>query len=123
MSFAPRAWMAALIAAPLCACVAPAPQGGQPGAPALAPAVPADPRSHGVFEQITGINGDAVAAISGDARRSYIYFDAVAAKKAAVEAAPAKLCAGYGRALKSSYVTYPADHVPGVKALVVDCAS
>jgi hypothetical protein len=111
--------MAALIAASLCACVAPAPQ----GTPALAPAVPADPRSHGVFEQITGINGDAVAAISGDAHRSYIYFDAVAAKKATLATAPAKLCAGYGHALKSSYVTFPADHVPGVKTLVVDCAS
>ena len=89
----------------------------------LAPPVPRDERSHGMFEQITGINGDAVSAVSGDARRSYVYFDFFAAQKAAVTAAPAKLCASYGKGLKSSYVTEPSDQEPGLKVLVVDCTT
>ena len=76
-----------------------------------------------IFEQITGINGDAVSAVSGDARRSYVYFDFFAAQKAAVAAAPAKLCAFYGKGLKSSYVTEPSDREPGLKVLVVDCTT
>ena len=113
----------------LAGCVAPGPQGagrGGPGPAATggnppAPAVPVDERSHGTFEQLTGINGDAVAAISGDATRSYIYFDAFAANKAALAAAPARLCASYGRTAAASYITAPADRVRGVRTLVVDC--
>lgn len=94
----------------------------RPGsAGALAPPVPKDERSHGTFQQITGINGDAVSAISGDASQSYVYFDFFAANKAAVKDAPAKLCSHYGKTLKSSRVTEPADHEPGLKVLVVDC--
>ncbi len=90
---------------------------GQP----TAPPIPVDDRSKGLFEQMTGINGDAVAAVSGDASRSYIYFDLFAARKEAVAAAPARLCAQYGAAPKASYVTNPGDRVPGMKVLVVDC--
>jgi len=88
---------------------------------ALAPPVPRDERSHGMFQQMTGINGDAVSAIGGDAAQSYVYFDFFAANKAAVRDAPAKLCSHYGKTLKSSRVTEPADHEPGLKVLVVDC--
>ncbi len=106
------------------ACMAPGAGPATPGAEGdFAPAVPVDQRSHGYFEQVTGINGDAVSALSGDAGRSYIYFDFFAANKAAVAAAPAKVCAGYGRGLKASRMTLPADREPGIKVLVVDCAS
>ncbi len=88
----------------------------------LAPAVPRDERSHGTFEALTGINGDAVAAITGDATRSYIYFDSAAANKAALEAAPAHLCASYGQSLESSYLTRPADRQAGLMVLAVDCS-
>ena len=118
---APSLGTALLLA--LAGCVEP----GSPAAPGLegplAPPVPRDERSHGMFEQITGINGDAVSAVSGDARRSYVYFDFFAAQKAAVTAAPAKLCASYGKGLKSSYVTEPSDREPGLKVLVVDCTT
>lgn len=113
-----------LCATALAGCVAPGVEGPSPaatGGHAPAPAVPVDDRSHGLFEQLTGINGDAVSAVSGDAARSYIYFDLFAANKAAVAAAPARLCAGYGKGVAQSYVTAPADRVPGVKALVVEC--
>lgn len=109
--------LAALLPISLAGCMDAAP--GASGA--LAPPVPHDERSHGLFEQMTGINGDAVSAISGNAQRSFIYFDYFAANKEAVKAAPAKLCASYGKGLKTSSVTEPADHEPGLKVLVVDC--
>lgn len=90
--------------------------------PQLAPPVPAkETRSHGQRQQMTGIRGDAVAAILGDADRSYIYYDVVAADPETVKAAPAKLCAGYGRTVQSSHVTTPENQEPGVKVLAVDC--
>jgi len=112
---------AALAALMLAGCMTAAP-GNSTATAALAPPVPKDERSHGTFEQMTGINGDAVSAISGDIRRAYIYFDFFAADKTAVKAAPAKLCAHYGKGLKSSFVTEPGDREPGIKVLVVDCA-
>jgi hypothetical protein len=88
---------------------------------ALAPPVPRDERSHGDLQRMTGINGDAVSAIAGDPSNALIYFDFFAANKEAVKAAPAKLCATYGKSLKSSYVTEPSNHEPGVKVLAVTC--
>ena len=90
-------------------------------APDLAPPIPVDNRPKAEFERMTGINSDAVAAISGDAKRSYVYFDLFAADKAAVTAAPDRLCRHYGARLKSSRVVEPGDRVPGVKTLVVEC--
>lgn len=87
----------------------------------LAPPIPVDNRPKAVFEKMTGINSDAVAAISGDAKRSYVYFDLFAADKAAVKAAPERLCNHYGSSLKSSHVAEPGDRVPGMKTLVVEC--
>ncbi|MFD2172624.1 hypothetical protein [Rhodobacter lacus] len=101
----------------LSACMSPAPQ----GAADLAPPIPRDDRPKAEFTALTGINSDAVAALSGDARQSVIYYDLFAADKAAVAAAPARLCGQYGRALKDSHVTEPGDRVPGMKALVVHC--
>ncbi len=87
----------------------------------LAPPLPVDDRSHALFEKMTGINGDAVSAIGGDKSKAYVYFDFFAAKKEAVQAAPAKLCAYYGKTLQSSYVTSPSSREPGAKALAVTC--
>lgn len=112
--------LAALFLLPLAGCVEPG--AALTGPESAAPPTPVDGRSKGLFEQITGINGDAVAAISGDARRSYIYYDLFAARKEAVAAAPARLCAHYGKAMTASHVTNPGDHVPGMKVLVVTCA-
>lgn len=114
------ALLAALCLLPLAGCVQPGP--GLAGPDAAAPPTPVDGRSKGLFEQMTGINGDAVAAVSGDARRSYIYYDLFAARKEAVAAAPARLCAFHGKAVTASHVTNPGDHVPGMKVLVVTCA-
>ena len=104
----------------LAACVqvdlAPAPAGHE-----LAPPIPVDNRAKAEFERMTGINSDAVAAISGDANRSYVYFDLFAAHKDAVAAAPDRLCRHYGKSLKASHVTEPGDRVPGMKTLVVEC--
>ena len=91
------------------------------GATDLAPPIPVDTRPKGDFEKMTGINSDAVAAISGNATRSYVYYDLFAARKAAVAAAPQRLCNHYGRSLKASHVAEPGDRVPGMKALVVEC--
>lgn len=91
------------------------------GRPELAPPIPVDNRPKADFEKMTGINSDAVAAISGDASRSYVYFDLFAADKTAVKGASERLCNHYGRSLKSSHVTEPGDRVPGMKALVVEC--
>lgn len=122
----PRALPAvsAILCATLLSACMPGPMGAdaRPGSGGgLAPPVPKDERSHGMFQQMTGINGDAVSAISGNAAQSYVYFDFFAANKAAVKEAPAKLCSHYGKALKSSRVTEPADREPGLKVLVVDC--
>jgi hypothetical protein len=87
----------------------------------LAPPIPVDNRPKALFQQMTGINSDAVAAISGDAHRTYVYYDLFAARKDAVKAAPAKLCSYYGSSLKSAHTVEPGDRVPGVKTLVVEC--
>lgn len=87
----------------------------------LAPVTPKDDRSHGDLERITGINGDAVPAVSGNANQSYIYYDAFAANRQALSKAPARLCASYGKQLKSSRTTEPADREPGIKVLAVQC--
>ncbi|SOB94305.1 hypothetical protein [Rhodobacter maris] len=107
-----------LAALTLSACISPTTPAT---APDLAPPIPRDDRPKAEFTAITGINSDAVAALSGDARQSVIYYDLFAADKAAVAAAPARLCGHYGRALKDSHVTEPGDRVPGMKALVVRC--
>lgn len=127
LRFAP-AILAALSVLPLAACVQPLPGTVSDlvpvtatGKAALAPPIPVDNRPKAEFTRMTGINSDAVAAISGDARLSYVYFDLFAARKEAVKAAPAKLCSHYGKSLKSTHVTEPGDRVPGVKAMVVEC--
>jgi len=88
----------------------------------LAPPIPVDNRPKATFEEMTGINSDAVAAISGDAQKTYVYFDLFAAHKDAVTAAPARVCSHYGKSLKASHVAEPGDRVPGMKALVVECS-
>lgn len=114
------ALLAALLMLSLSACMETGPD-LPAAAPGLAPPIPVDNRAKADFARMTGINSDAVAAISGDATRSYVYFDLFAANKAAVTAAPDRLCRYYGKSLKSSYVTDPGDRVPGMKALVVAC--
>ncbi|TKD21340.1 hypothetical protein FBT96_09605 [Rhodobacter capsulatus] len=117
------ALLAALLTLSLSACMetGPALPAVSDAAPALAPPIPVDNRAKADFARMTGINSDAVAAISGDAARSYIYFDLFAANKEAVAAAPERLCRQYGKSLKTSHVTDPGDRVPGMKALVVEC--
>lgn len=90
----------------------------------LAPPVPKDDRSHGDFQKMTGINGDAIAAISGTPAMSYIYYDPVAANHAALPNAPAKLCQSYGKKLKTFRTTQPADRAiqPGMDVLAVQCS-
>lgn len=123
MSRSASAVLAALLTLSLSACMESAPTLPVAGsaAPALAPPIPVDNRAKADFARMTGINSDAVAAISGDAARSYIYFDLFAANKEAVAAAPERLCRHYGKSLKTSHVTDPGDRVPGMKALVVAC--
>lgn len=111
---------AALFLCALSACMQVAPETGSAG-PELAPPIPVDNRPKADFAKMTGINSDAVAAISGNAKRSYVYFDLFAADKAAVKGAPERLCNHYGRSLKSSHVAEPGDRVPGMKTLVVEC--
>lgn len=122
MSRTASALLAALLSLSLSACMETAPKlPVAAAAPALAPPIPVDNRAKADFARMTGINSDAVAAISGDATRSYIYFDLFAANKEAVAAAPERLCRHYGKSLKTSHVTDPGDRVPGMKALVVAC--
>ncbi len=122
MSRTASALLAALLSLSLSACMETAPTlPVAAAAPALAPPIPVDNRAKADFARMTGINSDAVAAISGDATRSYIYFDLFAANKEAVAAAPERLCRHYGKSLKTSHVTDPGDRVPGMKALVVAC--
>lgn len=104
----------------LAACLPGSPESA-PAGPDLAPPIPVDNRAKAEFERMTGINSDAVAAISGDAKRSHVYFDLFAARKAAVAAAPERLCRHYGKSLKTAHVAEPGDRVPGMKALVVEC--
>lgn len=118
---------AGLMLASLAACVAPGSDGigGSGDLPperrSFAPPIPRDDRPKAEFTAMTGINSDAVAAISGNASRAYVYFDLFAADKAALAQAPAKLCGHYGKSLRSSHVAEPEDRVPGMKALVVEC--
>ncbi|WP_146168728.1 hypothetical protein [Rhodobacter aestuarii] len=117
--------LSALLAAPLMltlaacddrpCCTAPSAAG------AMAPPIPAGRQSKVDFEALTGIRSDAVAAITGTPNGSYVYYDPFAAPPAAVEAAPAHLCAQHGKALKESYITEPEDHMPGMKVLVITC--
>lgn len=117
LRFAP-ALMAAPLLFSLAACVEP---GAGPSGPELAPPIPRDDRPKAEFTALTGINSDAVAAISGDAQLSYIYYDPFSANKTALAAAPARLCAHYDRSLRDSHVAEPGDRVPGMKTLVVRC--
>lgn len=87
----------------------------------LAPPVPQNVRAHAQWQKQTGINGDSIAAIGGDTTQAYIYYDPIAANQAALTAAPAKLCASYGKQLASSYTTLPQDGEPGVKVIAVTC--
>lgn len=92
---------------------------------ALAPPVPKDTGSHGEYQRLTGINGDAIAAIGGTPEEPYIYYDPVASNQAAAQKAPEMICKNYGKTLKSYRITQPADRVtqPGVSVLAVKCSA
>lgn len=103
-----------------------APAGAQASdltAHAPAPAVPRDERSHGMFQTLTGINGDAVAAVQLGTKPAYVWFDPVAAQPGTVDQAPTRICAKRGSPVQSSYITRPEDNAPGVQVLVVECLS
>lgn len=93
------------------------------GAHPAAPPVPRDERSHGMFQSLTGINGDAVAAVQLTTKPAYVWFDPVAANSDAVAKAPARICAQRGTPVRNTYVTRPKDNAPGVQVLVVECVS
>ncbi|KEO53079.1 hypothetical protein [Thioclava pacifica] len=88
-----------------------------------APDVPRDERSHGMFQSLTGINGDAVAAVQLSSKPAYVWFDPVAAKPGTVDQAPTRICAKRGSLVENSYITRPEDNAPGVQVLVVECLS
>ncbi|MFC3059171.1 hypothetical protein [Paenirhodobacter populi] len=105
-----------------CAMEMPGVTAGEAGAQhPLAPPVPQNVRAHALWQKQTGINGDSIAAIGGDTSQAYIYYDPIVANQAALAAAPAKLCASYGKQLASSYTTLPQDGEPGVKVIAVTC--